>query len=104
MQEISRIDAMDATVQAYRSMPMHREVAPEAVPLDFHKVFKNSLSEVNGLDTQANRMVEALATGKTNDVSGVMMAVQKANMSFSMLLQIRNKIVEAYEELLRMRM
>jgi len=48
-------------------------------------------------------MVEALATGKTNDISGVMLSVKKANLAFMSLLQIRNQMMEAYQEIMRMR-
>lgn len=77
--------------------------APQSGPLSFSKVFKASLEEVNALDTQSKRMVEALATGETNDVSGVMLAVKKANMAFLSILQVRNQAIEAYQEIMRMR-
>jgi flagellar hook-basal body complex protein FliE len=77
-------------------------MAPEG-SLSFNEVFKTTLSEVNGLDTQSKRSVEALATGETNDVSGVMLSVKKANLAFMSLLQVRNQAIEAYQEIMRMR-
>jgi len=75
----------------------------QAGPLDFGKVFQTTLDEVNALDSQGKTMVEALATGKTNDISGVMLSVKKANLAFMSLLQIRNQMMEAYQEIMRMR-
>lgn len=101
--ELTPINLHKPDFQGFEAPPIktyHQEIPS----LDFREVMNESVSEVNGLDTQAKRMVEALATGKTNDVSGVMMAVQKSNLSFMMLLQIRNKLVDAYDEVMRMRM
>lgn len=99
MDPLSKINILDADLQAIqpKSPPVPKE------SLDFNKVFKESITEVNGLDTQAKRMVEALATGETNDVSGVMLAVRKADLAFMSILQIRNQMVDAYQEIMRMR-
>lgn len=101
MDSLSKIDALGP---ALREIPASQLPQSGPDPLDFRIVFKNALTEVNALDTHANRMVEDLASGKTNDVSAVMMAVQKSNLSFNLLMQIRNKVIEAYDEVMRMRM
>ena len=101
MEEISKINAFSASVQALEAAPNEKVNHP---PLDFRTVFNESVHEVNGLNTQAQTMVEALATGRTNDTSGVMLAVRKSNMAFLTLLQIRNQVIEAYQEVMRMRM
>ncbi len=100
--ELSTIDIFQPSVKPIE--PLSVAGPPQAGPLDFKVVFKNALQEVNGLHTHATRQVEALATGMTNDVSGVMMAVRKADLAFNLLLQIRNKLVDAYDEINRMRM
>jgi flagellar hook-basal body complex protein FliE len=101
MERISDIQAFQPTVQPLGVMPSGP--TPMEGPLSFSQVFKTSLEEVNGLDTQSKRMVESLATGETNDVSGVMLAVKKANMAFLSILQVRNQAIEAYQEIMRMR-
>jgi len=88
---MERLTALDAPTQ-------------KSETLDFKEVFRQSLLEINGLDTQSKKMVEALATGQTNDVSGVMIAVRKSNLAFLSLLQVRNQLIEAYQEIMRMRM
>jgi len=97
---LSKIDALGGKVAPFAPM---ENVQTNIGPLDFKKVFKQSLADVNGLDTQSKRMVEALAKGETNDVSGVMLSVRKANMAFLSLLQVRNQMIEAYQEIMRMR-
>ena len=100
MEQISNINPLENSIEALATKP---NVSPEPSALDFKQIFKESLREVNGLDTQAKTMVEALATGQTNDVSGVMLSVKKANLAFLSMLQIRNQMVEAYQEIMRMR-
>jgi flagellar hook-basal body complex protein FliE len=101
MDRLSEIQNFQPSVQPLGVMPSGP--TPTEGPLSFAQVFKTSLEEVNGLDTQSKRMVESLATGETNDVSGVMLAVKKANMAFLSILQVRNQAIEAYQEIMRMR-
>ena len=65
----------------------------------FADVLKNSISEVSRLQQDASQAVEALATGKTEDVTGVMTAMEKSDLAFKTLLAIRSKLMEAYEEI-----
>lgn len=101
MDSLSNINDLQPSLHALEPKPS----APsnQAGALDFKKVFQTTLDEVNALDTQGKTMVEALATGKTNDISGVMLSVKKANLAFLSLLQIRNQMMEAYQEIMRMR-
>ena len=102
MQNISAINSFSPTVQAMGAMPS--APAPVPGPLSFSQVFKTTLEEVNGLDSQGKVMVDALATGQTNDTSAVMLAVKKANLAFLSLLQVRNQMMDAYQEIMRLRM
>ncbi len=65
----------------------------------FSDVLKNSIEEVSRLQQDASRAVEDLATGKTENVTGVMSAVEKADLAFKTLLSIRGKLMEAYDEI-----
>jgi len=60
---------------------------------------KNSIEEVSRLQQDASKAVEDLATGKTENVTGVMSAVEKSDLAFKTLLSIRSKLMEAYEEI-----
>lgn len=70
----------------------------------FQQVLKDSMAEVNRLQADADQAINALSTGKTNNVAEVMTAVQKADLAFKTLLQIRNKLLDAYSEVRQMRM
>ena len=65
----------------------------------FADVLKNSIEEVAKLQNDASQAVDALATGKTENVTGVMTAMEKSDLAFKTLLSIRGKLMEAYEEI-----
>ena len=65
----------------------------------FADALKNSIDEVARLQQDASQAVQDLATGKTEDVTGVMTAVEKSDLAFKTLLSIRAKLMEAYEEI-----
>lgn len=69
----------------------------------FKDLLKESIEKVNALQQDADSAQAALATGKTDDVAGVFTAVRKAELAFEALMQIRNKLVDAYDEIQRMR-
>jgi flagellar hook-basal body complex protein FliE len=65
----------------------------------FADVLKKSIDEVSKLQQDASNAVDAVATGKTENVTGVMSAVEKADLAFKTLLSIRSKLMDAYEEI-----
>jgi flagellar hook-basal body complex protein FliE len=68
----------------------------------FSEALKNSINEVSKLQQDASQAVQNLATGKTDDVTGVMTAMEKSDMAFKTLLAIRAKLMDAYEEVKNM--
>jgi flagellar hook-basal body complex protein FliE len=68
----------------------------------FADVLKNSIDEVSKLQQDASQAVADLATGKTEDVTGVMTAMEKSDLAFKTLLAIRAKLMDAYEEIKNM--
>lgn len=65
---------------------------------EFAKVLTNEVKDVNSMQIDANDMVHSLLTGGDVNEAEVLTAVQKADLAFRMLLQVRNKLVEAYRE------
>ena len=65
-------------------------------------MLKDSLTEVNKMQQKADAAVTALATGEKVSLHETMIAMEQADVSFRMMMQVRNKIVEAYQEILRM--
>src|SRR5688500_3891005 len=65
----------------------------------FADTLKNSINEVSRLQQDASQAVQDLATGRTEDVAGVMTAMEKSDLAFKTLLAIRAKLMDAYEEI-----
>jgi len=68
----------------------------------FAKTLENFVNDVNTLQNRADESIEKLATGEISDVHQVMIAVEEANTAMEFMLEIRNKIIEAYQEIMRM--
>jgi len=98
MDAVSRISGTPTTPLA-----APRSVAePQGGP-SFKDMLLDSLNEVNTLQQSADKAVEKLATGGDVSPAEVLTAVQKADIAFRMMMQIRNKIVQAYEEVKNVR-
>jgi flagellar hook-basal body complex protein FliE len=63
---------------------------------------KSAIGKVNDAKIEAGRAVDALMTGETQDLHRTMVALQEADVSFQLMMQIRNKLVAAYEDIQRM--
>jgi flagellar hook-basal body complex protein FliE len=72
---------------------------PAAGGASFADVLKDSIGEVSRLQQDASQAVADLATGKTENVTGVMTAMEKSDLAFKTLLAIRAKLMEAYDEI-----
>jgi flagellar hook-basal body complex protein FliE len=68
----------------------------------FGKIFKDLISDTNELQSEAARIAEKFALGEIADVHEVMIAAEKAGVAFELVMEIRNKLVEAYQEFMRM--
>lgn len=65
----------------------------------FADVLKKQIGEVAQLQQDASSAVQSLSTGKTSDVDGVMVAMEKSDVAFKTLLAIRSKLMDAYDEI-----
>ena len=69
----------------------------------FKDLLMENIKQANKLQQEATTAIEDLNTGKRADVEGVLMATQKADTAFRMLLSVRNKVQAAYEEIKQLR-
>jgi flagellar hook-basal body complex protein FliE len=67
----------------------------------FSKVLTESIEKVNDLQKQADRAIDELAVGDSKDIVQTMIKMEKADVSFRLMMQVRNKILQAYEEVMR---
>jgi flagellar hook-basal body complex protein FliE len=65
---------------------------------------KDAIAQVNEVQLDASQAVDKFVTGESENVHQMMMALQKADVSFQLMMQIRNKLVSAYEDIQRMQM
>ena len=68
----------------------------------FGDMLKSAISATNELQKQSDVEIQKLMTGETQDLHTTMLAVQKADLSFQMMMQVRNKLLQAYQEIMRM--
>lgn len=68
----------------------------------FSELLASSITEVNGLQQEANTAIQNLVTGKSKNLHETMLAVEKAEIAFKTMNQIRSKVIDAYKEVMRM--
>lgn len=73
-----------------------------AANADFTSALKSALSEVNNLQTNAGNAATAFERGETTDIAAVMLAKQQASIGFETTLQVRNKLLSAYKDIMSM--
>ncbi len=69
--------------------------------VSFGQMLKDSIHKVNQQQVEADKSIENLVTGKQTDIHQTMISAEKARISFELLMQIRNKVVSAYETIMR---
>ena len=70
----------------------------------FKEHLTQSIGEIQRLQTEADATINKLVAGEVTNVSEAMIAIEKANMAFLTMLQVRNKIISAYEQIQRMQL
>ncbi|WP_319409750.1 flagellar hook-basal body complex protein FliE [uncultured Desulfosarcina sp.] len=88
------------TILPEMDAPKKQAIEESASP--FSDYVKRSLTEVNGQMLNADQAINDLTTGKNQDIHNTMISMQKAEISFELVLQIRNKLMTAYDEIRRM--
>ena len=68
----------------------------------FGKILMDALEDVNDLQQKASQASTDLATGKIEDISQVVIAAEKAAVALQLTIQVRNKMLESYQEMMRM--
>jgi len=103
----SRIDAMVAQLKAAdvrfqsNSSPLKTGQATEKA--DFSQALKASLDQVNNVQQKADQMGQKFVAGDDSvNLSDVMISLQKSNIAFQATVQVRNKLVSAYHDIMNM--
>jgi flagellar hook-basal body complex protein FliE len=75
-----------------------------AAATPFQNVLNSAIQEVEGARSSANQSVENFLSGTGEDLHSTVLASQRADLEFQMFLQVRNKVVSAYQEIMKMQM
>jgi flagellar hook-basal body complex protein FliE len=97
---------MNGAISSLRILPAEADAASlrpaNASEAGFRDVLHSAIDDIQQLEGQADAKVAGVISGNGADVHSAMIAVEKADLSFQLMMQVRNKIVSAYEEISRM--
>jgi flagellar hook-basal body complex protein FliE len=77
-------------------------VAPQETNGSFSKMLTSAIDKVDGLQSQAEQKVTNMLAGNGEDIHSATLSVEKASLAFDLMLQVRNKVVSAYQEISRL--
>ncbi|MGG3999106.1 flagellar hook-basal body complex protein FliE [Anoxybacillus kestanbolensis] len=77
-------------------------IKPAEAQRAFSQFLKEAIQEVNKQQIQSDQLTMKLARGENVDLHNVMIASQKASVSLQLAIEVRNKVIEAYQEVMRM--
>ncbi len=82
--------------------PRSASAPGSAAGTSFKDVLADAVGEVERLQNDADTAIKQLVSGEVKDITDAMVAIEKADVSFQTMMAVRNKIVAAYEEVMRM--
>ncbi len=83
-------------------LPERTNGASEGQGATFGDFLKNLAQEANTSQLQADHKLQEVAAGRNKDLHGAILSMEKADVNFRLLAQVRNKVIEAYREIMRM--
>lgn len=94
-----RIEGPNVPQVKERHLPDHASTQSGG---SFGEMLEKSLEKVNDMQLQADRAAKELLAGRNKNIHETMLMIEKADMSYRLMMQVRNKVVEAYREIMRM--
>lgn len=77
-------------------------ISSEEKSVSFSNILGDLVQQVNALDKSTGQSIEKLIAGEADNIHQVMIAAEEASLTFSLMMEIRNKLIEAYQEIMRM--
>lgn len=99
---MDRIDFTPAFFNQKLESPSQNKATPHEVQKKFSQVLNDAIQKVNETQVQSDVMTEKLINGQAENLHDVMIAAEKAAITLQLTLEIRNKVIEAYQEVMRM--
>ncbi|NGQ94004.1 flagellar hook-basal body complex protein FliE [Brevibacillus sp. SYP-B805] len=98
--ELNRLSSV--TGLSFAQQPQPATAAPSEVGKSFASYLADALNEVNQAQLDSEKMTKLFAAGQVEDIHQVMIASQKSTILLQTALQVRNKVIESYQEIMRM--
>ena len=98
--EIAPLEMTPVKMSAHSHLEETQKVEEPAQ--SFSEMLKDALKKTNELQLESDKLNMALAAGRVEDISQVVVASQKADIAIQLTLQLRNRAVSAYQEIMRM--
>ena len=83
-------------------MQMPTAVGKAGEATSFSELLRNSVEQVNQMQSEADTAIKEMVAGRSKNIHETMLAVERADVSLKMMMQVRNKIIDAYKEVMRM--
>lgn len=99
---LAGINSVSQMVRPFETKVPTPTSTPYEAQKSFSSVLKQSIENLNKTQLQSDAMTEKLARGENVDLHQVMIASQKASITLQATMEVRNKVVEAYQEMMRM--
>lgn len=98
--EIDEIRRIQSILEQQRQLESSK--SPEAEKTSFKETLATFIKDVDHLQKNAEEATQRLVAGEAESIHQVMLAMEEANTSFRLMMEMRNKILEAYREMMRM--
>ena len=98
-----RIDLSEYALKIGKSDKFKKSTSPSIDEIKpFETLLVDSMKGVNNLQMESDKLIQRLAVGDVDDISEVVLASSRAGVAFSMLMEVRNKLLEAYQQISRL--
>jgi flagellar hook-basal body complex protein FliE len=98
---------MTAPITGITPITIPQSITPPGAagqPGEFGQVLSGAINSLEGLNNDASASVQKFLTGENEDLHTTILATQKASLAFELGLQVRNKVVDAYQEVMKMQL
>ena len=95
------ISGIESGIGLSKAFPLEVKDSSSAVT-GAGKFFSELVSKVNDMQVKSDKSIQGLASGENKNLHEVMIEVEKASISFQFMTQVRNKAIDAYQEIMRM--
>lgn len=96
------IEAISALSKVMPGITGIQQTEEQTPTVSFGQLLTEALNNVNQLEQDSNKITEDFIAGRTDNIHSVLIAGEKASISLQMVMEVRNKILDAYQEIMRM--